>query len=112
MTNIAVQLAEAVKSFGIDRVYGDPVDMGTSTIVPVALSYYGFGGGSDAADDGGNVAGGGGGGGATIPVGAYVSHDGGPAAFEPNLIALVTVCIPATVVAGKAIARIIRALKK
>ena len=112
MTNLAVQLADSVKSFGVKAVYGDSVQLDGSTIVPVALAYYGFGGGSDTQDDNGNVAGGGGGGGATIPIGAYVSRAGEAARFEPNIIALIVVSIPATWVAGKALSRVIRALKK
>lgn len=109
MTNIAVKLAENVRSSGVKAAYGDPVDLNGSSIVPVALVYYGFGGG-DAGEQGGG-AGGGGGGGLSLPIGAYVTS-GGRARFEPNVISLLAVGIPFLWVAGKALSRIVRALKR
>ena len=78
------------------------------TIVPVALVQYGFGGGGEGDE---SAAAGGGGGGMAIPIGAYVKA-GGAARFEPNVISLLAVGIPFVWVSGKAIARIIRALKR
>jgi uncharacterized spore protein YtfJ len=103
-----VKLAENAGSIGVRSAYGDPVQIEGVTIVPVALVQYGFGGGGEGDDDG---AAGGGGGGMAIPIGAYVKS-GGAARFEPNVISLLAVGIPFVWVAGKAIARIIRALKK
>jgi uncharacterized spore protein YtfJ len=80
------------------------------TLVPVALSQFGFGGGSDTGDSD-QAAGGGGGGAFNIPIGAYVRDRNG-IRFEPNVISLLAVGIPFMWVAGKAFARIIRALKK
>jgi hypothetical protein len=109
MTNLALKLAENAGSIGVRSAYGDPVQIEGVTIVPVALVQYGFGGGGEGDDSDG--AAGGGGGGMAIPIGAYVKS-GGAARFEPNLISLLAVGIPFVWVAGKAIARIIRALKK
>ncbi|MGY4857142.1 hypothetical protein [Cryobacterium sp. AP23] len=109
MTNLALKLAENAGSIGVRSAYGDPVQIEGVTIVPVALVQYGFGGGGEG--DEAEGAAGGGGGGMAIPIGAYVKS-GGAARFEPNVISLLAVGIPFVWVAGKAIARIIRALKK
>ncbi len=110
MTNLAVQIAETVKSFGVKAVYGEPQDIEGTTFVPVALVGYGFGGG-DGEDPDGNHGGGGGGGGYTLPIGAYVGDSLG-VRFQPNPIALLAVGVPFVWVAGKALARVIKALKK
>jgi uncharacterized spore protein YtfJ len=109
MTNLALKLAENAGSIGVRSAYGDPVQIEGVTIVPVALVQYGFGGGGEG--DEADGAAGGGGGGMAIPIGAYVKS-GGAARFEPNVISLLAVGIPFVWVSGKAIARIIRALKK
>jgi len=109
MTNLALKLAENAGSIGVRSAYGDPVQIEGVTIVPVALVQYGFGGGGEG--DEAEGAAGGGGGGMAIPIGAYVKS-GGAARFEPNVISLLAVGIPFIWVSGKAIARIIRALKK
>lgn len=62
-------------------VYGEPIEVGRKTIVPVARVAYGFGrGGSEAedgADDDGTGEGGGGGGGVSVrPVGVVEISDG------------------------------------
>lgn len=105
-------MADTVKSFGLKSVYGDPVTIEDVTLMPVGLVYYGFGGGSDAAEEeGGSVAGGGGGGGMVMPVGAYIKDIDG-LRFRPNMITLLAVSIPVICVAGRALARVIRALKR
>jgi len=109
MTNLALKLAENARSIGVRSAYGDPVQIEGVTIVPVALVQYGFGGGGEG--EGPEGAAGGGGGGMAIPIGAYVKS-GGAARFEPNVISLLAVGIPFVWVAGKAVARIIRALKR
>jgi uncharacterized spore protein YtfJ len=109
MTNLALKLAENARSIGVRSAYGDPVQIEGVTIVPVALVQYGFGGGGEG--EGPDGAAGGGGGGMAIPIGAYVKS-GGAARFEPNVISLLAVGIPFVWVAGKAIARIIRAVKR
>ena len=109
MTNIVTQIADKVRPVGVASNYGDPVEVGDSTLIPVSVNWYGFGGGSDSDEDG---AGGGGGGAVALPVGAYVRRPGQDLAFEPNVISLLTVSIPVIWVAGKVLVKLIRALKK
>ncbi len=101
-------------ALGTHASYGEQVDLDGTKIIPVAYTSFGFGagegGGSDEAGQSGEGSGGGGGG-VSIPVGAYVSRDG-EVEFEPNLIALMVVAIPLVCVTGRALARIIRALKR
>lgn len=110
MANITKQIADTVGSVGVGTVYGTPVELDGTTIVPVALASYGFGA-TDGGTDAEGEAPGAGGGGFSAPVGAYVTRDG-YTRFEPNTIALLVVGIPFVCVAGRAIARVIRALKK
>ncbi|HEY5224779.1 MAG TPA: spore germination protein GerW family protein [Microbacteriaceae bacterium] len=110
MANLTLQLAETVKNAGVRSVYGDPVELDGVTIVPVALVAFGFGGGSDSGDEE-TAASGGGGGGYSVPIGAYVRDRNGMR-FEPNLISLLAVGIPFVCVAGRALSKVIRALKK
>lgn len=113
MTNIAVKLADSLKSFGVGAVYGAPIDLDGKTVVPVALVQFGFGGGGNDDDgDGEPTLGGGGGGGYSIPIGAYVTNDEDKAEFQPNIISLVAVSVPFILASGWALAKIIRALKK
>lgn len=114
MADLVVELANSVAGVGVKTSYGDQVDIDGTTIVPVAIGYYGFGGGSGEGATGDGIDGtgsGGGGGGASIPIGAYVGR-GGDVRFEPNVVSLLAVGIPFVWVAGKAIARIVRALKR
>ncbi|MFV0435230.1 MAG: GerW family sporulation protein [Leucobacter sp.] len=113
MDNLTTKIADTVTKVGVHSAYGDPITVDGTTIIPVACTSYGFGagegdaGGSDTVGEGS----GGGGGGVAIPVGAYVTHDGSTR-FEPNIIALLAVGVPFIFVAGRALARVIRALKK
>jgi uncharacterized spore protein YtfJ len=110
MTSLPERLADISRSAGVRSAYGDPVQVDGVTLIPVALVYYGFGGGEgDSAATGSGS--GGGGGGASLPIGAYVKS-GTTARFEPNVISLLAVGIPFVWVAGKTVARIIRALKR
>ncbi|MBG6057647.1 putative spore protein YtfJ [Cryobacterium sp. MP_M5] len=110
MTSLPEKLAEISRSAGVKTAYGDPVQVDGVSLVPVALVYYGFGGGEgDSAESGKGS--GGGGGGMSLPIGAYVKS-GGSLRFEPNVISLLAVGIPFVWVAGKAISRVIRALKR
>jgi uncharacterized spore protein YtfJ len=114
MTNVALSLAQSLQSVGVSSVYGEPVEIDGSTLIPVAIRWYGFGGGSDAPAEGAsaeNSAGGGGGGGAVIPVGAYVKDDYG-LRFQPNVVSVLAVAIPVIWTSGHALARVIKALKK
>ena len=109
MANIVSQIADKVRPVGVSTNYGEPVEVGDQTLIPVSIGWFGFGAGGDGDDSG---AGGGGGGGASIPVGAYVRRPGQDLQFEPNLISLLAVSIPTIWVTGKALSKVIRALKK
>jgi uncharacterized spore protein YtfJ len=65
-------------------VFGEPVQRGTVTVIPVARARFGFGGGGGAGDGhGAEGSGGGGGGGASVaPIGFIVLRDGGGAEFK------------------------------
>ena len=106
MPNIALDIGKQVTSFGVKSAYGEPQDVDGVSITPVALTWAGFGGGADENDNGG-----GGGGGVAIPLGVYVRREEG-LRFEPNLVALLAVAIPFVCGTGRALSRVIRALKK
>lgn len=106
MPNIALELGQQSATFGVRSAYGEQQNVDGVTIVPVALSWTGFGGGSD---DTGN--GGGGGGGYAVPLGAYIRR-GDSITFEPNVVSFLAVAIPFVWVAGRALSRVIRALKR
>ena len=109
MTNLSLKLAETMSSSGIKSVYGEPIVVDGTTIVPVAAVQFGFGAGEGSGDE--SAPGGAGGGGAAVPFGAYISDETG-VRFRPNLITLLAVAIPFAWVAGHALTRIIRALKR
>ncbi|MCT9820279.1 hypothetical protein N3K63_08285 [Microbacterium sp. W1N] len=106
MANFVLDLGKQVASLGVKSVYGEQQDVDGLRLIPVALTWSGFGGGEDAT---GNA--GGGGGGYAIPVGAYI-RKGDDLRFEPNLVSLAAVAIPLVWVAGRVFVRIIRALKR
>ncbi|MBO1902517.1 hypothetical protein J4H92_11220 [Leucobacter weissii] len=110
MATITKQLADTVTSVGVNAAYGAPVELDGTTIIPVACASYGFGAGEGGTESTGEGSGGGGGGFAT-PIGAYVTRNG-TTRFEPNTIALLAVGIPFVWVAGRAISRVVRALKR
>jgi len=106
MPNIALELGKQSASIGVKSAYGEQQEVDGVRLIPVALTWSGFGGGSDEAGNGG-----GGGGGGAIPIGAYIRR-GDELRFEPNLVALLAVAIPFVFFAGRALSRVIRALKK
>ncbi|MBN9176266.1 MAG: hypothetical protein DI577_11230 [Microbacterium sp.] len=106
MPNLALELGKQTASLGVTSVYGEQQDVDGVRLVPVALTWSGFGAGED--PTGGS---GGGGGGVAIPVGAYI-RTGDGVRFEPNLVSLLAVGIPFVWVAGRALSRVIRALKR
>lgn len=108
MPNLALELGKQAASLGVKSVYGEQQDVDGVRIIPVALTWSGYGAGEDNAENGG---GGGGGGGVAVPVGAYI-RKGDDLRFEPNLVSLVAVGIPFVWVAGRALSRIVRALKR
>ena len=106
MPNIALELGKQSAFFGVSAAYGEQQDVDGIRIIPVALTWSGFGGGSDETGNGGGA-----GGGYAVPVGAYI-RKGDDLRFEPNLVSLVAVGIPFVFFAGRALSRVIRALKK
>lgn len=106
MSNFVLDLGKQAATLGVHAVYGEQQDVDGIRIIPVALSWSGFGGGGD---DSGNS--GGGGGGYAVPLGAYI-RKGDDLRFEPNIVSFVAVAIPFVWVAGRALSRVIRALKK
>ena len=108
MANLVEKIADSMESLGVKRSYGDPMTVDGIEVIPVALTWFGYGAGGDESDG----SAGGGGGGTSIPVGVYSTGPDGTVRFEPNLIALLAVSIPLTWVAGKAFTAIIKALKK
>lgn len=106
MPNIALELGKQSAGFGVKSSYGEQVDLDGVRIVPVALTWSGFGGGSDESGNGG-----GGGGGYAVPLGAYI-RKGDELRFEPNIVSFLAVAIPFIWVTGRALSRVIRALKR
>ncbi|MBC9935445.1 MULTISPECIES: hypothetical protein [unclassified Leucobacter] len=108
MPNLTEKITGALSTLGVERSFGDPIELGDETIVPVAAVWMGLGGGASTDDAAGEGAGGGG---VSLPFGAYVSS-GGRTTFRPNTIVLMAVSVPLVCVAGKAISRIVRAGKR
>lgn len=106
MPNIALELGKQSASLGVRSAYGEQQDVDGVRLIPVALTWSGFGGGED-----GEGTSGGGGGGVSIPVGSYIRR-GDDLRFEPNIVSLLAVGIPFVWVVGGALRRVIRALKK
>jgi hypothetical protein len=100
------KIADSLSNIGVRAAYGEPVEQDGTSIIPVAVAGYGFGAGEMPENGEGGGAGGG-----SIPVGAYVTRDG-YTRFEPNIIALLVVGAPFVWIAGRALARVIKALKK
>lgn len=105
MPNLALELGNQAASLGVKSVYGEQQDVDGVRIIPVALTWSGFGAGQAGDDNSG-----GGGGGVAIPMGAYIRR-GDDLRFEPNLISLVAVAIPFVWVVGRALKTIIRAFR-
>ncbi|WIB33860.1 hypothetical protein [Curtobacterium sp. MCSS17_005] len=106
MANIVSKIADQVRPLEVSTNYGEPVEVGDQTLIPVSVSWFGFGGGGD------DENGGGGGGGLSAPVGAYVRRPGKDLEFEPNLISLMVVSIPLVWVTGRVLRKLVRTLKK
>ncbi len=107
MPHIALELGQYAASFGVTSAYGQTQKVDDAEFTPVALTLTGFGGGN--MDD--TAGGGGGGGGVAIPLGVYVRREEG-LRFEPNFVSLLAVAIPFVWVTGRALTRVIRAVKK
>jgi hypothetical protein len=88
---------QAVRIARRHSVYGEQQDVDGIRLIPVALSWSGFGAGEDPSGSNG-----GGGGGFAVPLGAYI-RKGDDLRFEPNLVSLLAVAIPFVWVAGRAL---------
>lgn len=111
MTNLPKELAETLSNVGVSASYGEPVEIGGDTIIPVAVTSYGFGAGEGPGTENDTAEGsGGGGGGFSVPIGAYVTRNG-TTRFEPNTIALLAVGVPFMLVTGRALTRVVKAIK-
>jgi hypothetical protein len=106
MSQFVLDLGKQASTLGVHAAYGEQQDLDGIRIVPVALTWTGFGGG---ADDEGSA--GGGAGGYSVPLGAYVRRED-DLRFEPNVVSFLAVAIPFVWVVGHALSRVIRALKK
>jgi uncharacterized spore protein YtfJ len=74
------RLAQRVgANFGAATLFGEPVERGEVTVIPVSRAAFGFGGGSGPEEAGGS---GGGGGGMAWPVG-YIELRGSETRFRP-----------------------------
>jgi uncharacterized spore protein YtfJ len=101
----------------VGAVFGDPIERGDLTVVPVARVRWGFGGGAGNAEpapgepgDGGGAGGGGGGGGATADPIGYLEIGPGGATFRP-----ITAAYPSPLfllVSGITAAIVLRALAR
>lgn len=110
MSGLVEKLSDGVKGVGVRSVYGEPVELNGVTIIPVAISFQGFGAG-DGTGPGGEVSGEGGGGmQASAPIGAYVRDIRG-LRFEPNPVTLLAVGIPFVWVAGRVVYRLAKLLR-
>lgn len=105
MPDNAAARGEQVASFGVKSAYGQPHDVGGESVTPVALTFTGFGASASELDNGSEGIG------IAVPFGVYVNREEG-VRFEPNIITLLAVAIPFVCVTGRALTRIIRALKK
>ncbi len=107
MPNIAIELGKLSSNFGVTAAYGEQQDLDGVKVLPVAATWYGFGGASG--EDDTNT--GGGGGGVSVPVGAYVRR-GSEFRFVPNMVTLLAVLTPFVCVAGRSLGYVIKCLKK
>lgn len=104
-------LLDLFKNLAVSKAYGEPVNLGGQTVVPVALVSFGFGGGSEGDSASGQGGSGGGGGGIVIPLGVYTNNNG-RTAFRPNTIATLACLVPLVAVTGAAVRRAITAARK
>jgi uncharacterized spore protein YtfJ len=104
-------LQDLFKDLGVSRAYGEPINFGGQTVVPVALVSFGLGGGSEGGSEPGQAGSGGGGGGTVIPLGVYTNNNG-RTVFRPNTIATLACLVPLVAVTGAAVRRAIAAARK
>ncbi|MDO5052032.1 MAG: hypothetical protein Q4E05_03965 [Pseudoclavibacter sp.] len=111
-SHVPEELSRNLERIGVSLAYGEKIDLGSSSIVPVAVVGLGFGAGEGedprAGAEGANVSGGGG---SAVPVGAYVSDEFGTR-FEPNVIALLVAATPIAFAVAWGLPKLVRAFKK
>lgn len=125
-TSNVSNVMESLKRMGVPLAYGEKVELGDSSLIPVVIAGFGFGEGEGnvaapqlrkvaegehAGETGSGHGNGAGGGGFAVPVGAYVSDEFGTR-FRPNVIALLVAVLPLACVAGWALPKLVKALKK
>src|SRR5699024_9473602 len=112
MVNITGQLAEIFSNIGVKSTYGSPVDIDGVRIIPVAVACFGFGAGEGIpSHEDEAVCCDGDGGGLSVPVAAYITR-AGTTRFEPHTLALMAVGLPLAWTTGRALTRIVKALKR
>src|SRR5699024_4877443 len=112
MVNITGQLAEIFSNIGVKSPYGSPVDIDGVRIIPVEVACFGFGAGEGIRSHEEKTEGsGGGGGGMAGPVCACVTR-AVTTHFEPNTSAVMAVGVPLAWTTGRALTRIVKALKR
>ncbi len=94
-------------------VYGDPIERGGVTVIPVARIGFGFGGGGGKEDGAGNRrdGSGGGGGASAVPVG-YIEIRDGEAVFKPIRTPAKEIVIPLALITGMTVVRIVATAMK
>jgi uncharacterized spore protein YtfJ len=116
-TRTAADLLERIAGrFGgrasAQAVFGEPVERGEVTVIPVAAAVFGFGGGAGQERGTGRSGDGGGGGAVARPIG-FIEVSGGTAVFKPVRGPLRDVVVPlAAVLAAAGLARIFRAVAR
>ena len=110
---ILERLAEKLGSkASVSAVFGEPVERGGITIIPVARVGFGLGAGTGRGrKDAGIAQGGGGGGGCSAAPAGFIEIKDGEAVFKPIRDPLVDVLVPlAVLIAGSAAPRVVRGL--
>ncbi len=106
MPNIALELGKQSASFGVHSAYGEQQDVDGIRSSPSRSP-----GRASAADPTKPATAGAGAAAGRFPLGAYI-RKGDDLRFEPNIVSLLAVAIPFVLFAGRALSRVIRALKK
>ncbi|MFS0716423.1 hypothetical protein ABC337_00075 [Arthrobacter sp. 1P04PC] len=103
MAEALASLADAFKTVGVSRAYGESIELAGERVVPVALVSFGFGGGSAPASGEEPGGAGGGGGGFVLPLGVYAGGPNGRSVFRPNPVVLMAAAVPLVCAAGWAL---------
>ena len=106
MPNIALELGKQSRHFGVKSAYGEQQDVDGVSIIPVAahVAPVSAVAGREGQRRWRRRR-------SSLPFGVYIRREDG-LRFEPNMITLLGVAVPFVWVAGRALSRVIRALKK